>query len=235
MVAVPAGIDRAVRARWSRPVMLAAWLAVATVGCARSGPIPVADRSPPLGQVPARYVVRAGDTLYSIAWRFSLDHRALARANGIEAPYTIYAGQELTLAVEGRRPRPAPRPPSAGRDPATWRVPTDAPVARRFGRDNSGIDYRLGAGHVITAAAAGEVVYAGNGLGGFRHLIIVKHGPDYLSAYGIDRPMAVREGQRVKVGGLLADKGSGGRRSGTLHFEIRRRGEPVDPGSLIGR
>ena len=47
--------------------------------------------------------VRPGDTLYSIAWRFGLDHRDLARANGIDAPYTIVVGQRIRLS--------APSPP----------------------------------------------------------------------------------------------------------------------------
>ncbi len=108
-------------------------------------------------------------------------------------------------------------------------------MARDFGPGNNGIDYRLRAGDRVAAAASGEVVYAGNGLGGFRYLVIVKHTPSYLSAYGLDRHMAVHEGQRIKAGAFLADMNGEQRRIGTLHFEIRRNGEPVDPGSLIGR
>lgn len=53
---------------------------------------------------PAFYPVRRGDTLYSIAFRFGLDWRAVANWNHIEAPYTIRPGQELRL-------REPPRPP----------------------------------------------------------------------------------------------------------------------------
>jgi lipoprotein NlpD len=106
-------------------------------------------------------------------------------------------------------------------------------VARGYGQGNRGIDSQLETGDRVAAAAAGEVVYAGSGLGGFRHLVIVKHDPEYLSAYGFDGTLGVREGQRIKAGALLADKEDGGRRAGTLHFEIRRDGVPVDPGPLI--
>ncbi|HEX7034814.1 MAG TPA: peptidoglycan DD-metalloendopeptidase family protein [Pseudomonadales bacterium] len=199
------------------------------------------------------YLVQPGDTLYSIAWRFGLDHKALARANGIAPPYTIYRGQRLRLreapaAPAPSRKEPAPRPPATtagGGRPAerptaaaaalAWRAPTDAPVRRPFGKGNKGIDYALGSGRPVRAAASGEVVYAGSGLGGFRHLVIVKHDPQYLSAYSFDRPLAVREGQRVKVGDSLADTEEGARLGGILHFEIRRNGDPVDPNPLIGR
>jgi len=48
------------------------------------------------------YVVRAGDSLVSIAETRGLDWRDLARANGLFWPYRIYEGQELVI--------PEPRP-----------------------------------------------------------------------------------------------------------------------------
>jgi uncharacterized protein YvpB len=43
------------------------------------------------------YRVRPGDTLASIALRFGLDWRELARINGVAYPYVIYTGQVLRL------------------------------------------------------------------------------------------------------------------------------------------
>ncbi len=236
-------------ARASIPRALLILMLALAASCAAPGRPVVADRSPVFGRVPASYVVQAGDTLYSIAWRFGLDYRALARANGIAAPYTIFVGQRLELRRMPRsqvaakapaparappRARPDPPAPAADRAPPAWRRPTDAPVQRGFGNGSKGIDYQLQPGHVVRTAAAGEVVYAGSGLGGYRHLVIVKHDPAYLSAYSLHRPILVREGQRIKAGAILADTSDGGRRDETLHFEIRRNGEPVDPGSKVG-
>lgn len=47
------------------------------------------------------YVIRSGDTLYSIAWRNNLDFKDVARWNGIKPPYRIYAGQRLRLTPPG--------------------------------------------------------------------------------------------------------------------------------------
>ncbi|MEQ8857866.1 MAG: peptidoglycan DD-metalloendopeptidase family protein [Pseudomonadales bacterium] len=217
------------------PVLL---LLLGVWGCAQPGRPPVAERSPVFDSASRHYAVRAGDTLYSIAWRFGLDYRALARANDIGPPYTIYVGQRILVAEAAPPARrveaPATRPAPSQARAAAWRAPTRAPVQRRYGDGNRGIDYALGADHGVQAAADGEVVYAGSGLGGYRHLVIVKHDPEYLSAYSVNRPLTVREGQRVKAGADLADNVSGGRRAGTLHFEIRRDGDPVNPRSLIG-
>lgn len=48
-------------------------------------------------QPPDQYRVRRGDTLYSIAFRYGLDFRALARQNNIGNRYQIYPGQVLSL------------------------------------------------------------------------------------------------------------------------------------------
>lgn len=75
-------------------------LAALVAGCVMDRPAPVADFSLRSTQAspqepPDSYVVRRGDTLYSIAFRFGMDYRTLARLNDIEQPYTIYPGQRL--------------------------------------------------------------------------------------------------------------------------------------------
>ncbi len=46
---------------------------------------------------PAVYVVERGDSVYSIAWRNRLDFKKVIAWNELQAPYTIYPGQRLTL------------------------------------------------------------------------------------------------------------------------------------------
>lgn len=41
--------------------------------------------------------VQRGDTLFSIAFTYGLDYRALASLNGIPSPYTIYPNQKIRL------------------------------------------------------------------------------------------------------------------------------------------
>lgn len=45
------------------------------------------------------YTVVRGDTLYSIAWANSIDYRALALANNLAPPYTIYPNQQLNVNI----------------------------------------------------------------------------------------------------------------------------------------
>jgi len=46
----------------------------------------------------SQYVVKKGETLYSIAWRSNSDIRKIAQLNNISPPYRIYPGQKLFLA-----------------------------------------------------------------------------------------------------------------------------------------
>src|SRR3990167_3082111 len=43
------------------------------------------------------YRVLSGETLYSIAWRYGLDYRYLAKLNHIPPPYHVEAGQLIHL------------------------------------------------------------------------------------------------------------------------------------------
>ncbi|MDL0432530.1 peptidoglycan DD-metalloendopeptidase family protein [Marinobacter sp. TBZ242] len=48
-----------------------------------------------------RHVVKPGETLYSIAWRYGRDYRELGDANNMTSPYNLKAGQVLRLDVRG--------------------------------------------------------------------------------------------------------------------------------------
>lgn len=71
-------------------------LALFLQGCGTSSPAPVTDIGH-ASYTAKEYLVQKGDTLYSIAWRYDLDFRQLARANSISAPYLIMPGQHLAL------------------------------------------------------------------------------------------------------------------------------------------
>ena len=299
---------------------LAALVGATLAGCATTTTrAPVEDRAversaaaPAAAPAIGSYTVRRNDTLYSIAWRHDLDYKALAAANGIEAPYTIYPGRRLRLpagdvaaaarppaptvrkpapatavpkararqerekaapppprpaqpqtTVEPPRPRPAtvspapkpsvpapskraapkPKAPLAKPLPAKpggsstavagWQRPVSEKPVRAFGGASKGLDYALPPATRVRAAAPGVVVYAGPGLGGFRHLVIVKASERYLVAYGINVQPRLQEGETVAAGATVAETGSGAA-AGKFHFEIRDRGKPVDPRPLVG-
>ena len=58
---------------------------------------PVLDGSTSLRAVSDIYLVRRGDTLFSIAWKYGLDFRRLANANSLNSPFVIFPGQKVLL------------------------------------------------------------------------------------------------------------------------------------------
>jgi len=75
-----------------------------------------ADNFAPPDAAPTPYIVRAGDTLFSIATRYHTTAATLAQLNGIVNPTMIYVGQSLTVPAASSAPS-AP-PPTATPAPA---------------------------------------------------------------------------------------------------------------------
>jgi lipoprotein NlpD len=140
-------------------------------------------------------------------------------------------------------PSTTPPPPPTGPPPApagdvAWRWPADGQVVGTYVAGDpmkQGIDIAGKAGAPVRAAADGTVVYSGNGLIGYGELIIVKHSPAFLSAYGHNQKRLVQEGDKVKAGQTIAEMGSSGASRDELHFEIRKNGKPINPIDYLPR
>jgi lipoprotein NlpD len=227
------------RSRLARGLCLAT-LCVVLAGC---GPKTRWDHTPQ-----DEHVVRGGETLFAIAWRYGKNPADLARWNRLADPSKIYPGQVIRLtappgmtASSSRAPatsgpaqtsQPRPLPPLPTQPAPNWIWPTAGRVAVRFGErpgTGTGILIAGSYGAPVQAAAAGSVVYAGDGLIGYGKLIILKHNDTYLSAYGHNATLLVREGESIKKGQRIATMGEGPGREPRLHFEIRQNGQPVDP------
>ena len=192
---------------------------------------------------PDTHIVRKGETLYSIAFRYGKSPSELSRWNRLGDGSLIHPGQVLRLkppagarTSTSTRPssRPAARPlPKIPAQPSPkWAWPTSGRINVQFGAKpgpGTGVLINGKAGQPIMAAASGRVVYAGSGLIGYGQLIILKHNETYLSAYGYTASLLVKEGQEVKKGQRIATMGEGPERKPRLHFEIRRNGKPVNP------
>jgi lipoprotein NlpD len=191
---------------------------------------------------PQSHVVRSGETLFTIAFRYGRDHRDLARWNRLGDGSLIYPGQVIRLtpppggvaATTAKPPAPRKRtvPPPPSDPPPKWGWPTSGRVVAEFAGDpGSGTGVVIGgrAGQPVKAAAAGRVVYSGGGLIGYGQLIILKHNETYLSAYGHNASLLVKEGDKIRQGQRIATMGEGPGQEPRLHFEIRQNGKPVDP------
>lgn len=224
--------------------LVCAPLAAALVAC---GSAPVA---------PGYYRVERGDTITKIARGHRASVQSIVRWNNLTNPDAIEVGQLLRVAPPGSSAT-AGSPPSSNTGslapsasnatvprvlpgataPANgisliW--PTSGKVVRNFdGVNAKGIDIENVAGTPIVAAAAGTVVYAGNGLRGYGNLLIVKHNADFLTAYAHNRKLLVKEGDRVTQGQTIAEMGDTDNDHVVLHFELRYGGRSIDPSRYL--
>lgn len=229
-------------------------LVTLVAGCHRLPPVrlpPVTEGWQQQAAKKSVYIVQPNDTLYSIAWGFGIDHRALAAANKLKSPYRLFAGQRLKLASSsnylvaalnnqtavtfndsGAQLKPNIKSSNLKIAPLVgWRWPTSGRVALEFkdSAGNKGIDIAGIYGQNILASNHGVVVYSGTGIRSYGKLIIIKHTDDYLSAYAYNQTMLVSEGQKVVTGQKIATLGYNDEGLARLHFEIRRFGKPVNP------
>ena len=136
-------------------------------------------------------------------------------------------------------------PAAAGaRTDAGWQVslewPAQGTITSPFGRDGSrwhpGLDIGILQSLDVRAAADGVVTLSGYlpGYDGYGAIVAVQHRYGYSTLYAhLSRPL-VQAGERVHAGQLIAIAGCTGWCTGThLHFELRRRGFPVDPTLLM--
>ena len=91
------------------------------------------------------------------------------------------------------------------------------------------------AGAQVRAVHHGRVVYS-DWLPGMGLLLVIEHGDGYMSLYGHNQDLIMQVGDWVTPGAVVAHVGdSGGQAVPGLYFEIRKDGQPVDPGGWISR
>lgn len=54
-------------------------------------------------KIPDKYTVRKGDSIFTIADRYNLDYRDIAKSNNLGGNYVIYTGQVLTIKGKNKR------------------------------------------------------------------------------------------------------------------------------------
>ncbi|MGX6646496.1 peptidoglycan DD-metalloendopeptidase family protein [Maricaulaceae bacterium MS644] len=86
----------------------------------------------------------------------------------------------------------------------------------------------------VAAAAAGSVMYVGDGVPGFGNLVLIRHNDAWVTAYGHNEEILISRGDRVSAGQTIARAQRPRRSESTeVYFEIRNGVTPVDPGQLI--
>lgn len=96
-----------------------------------------------------------------------------------------------------------------------------------------GVLFNGSAGNPVRAVHYGKVLFA-DWLRGFGLVTVLDHGEGYMSLYGHNQALLKQVGETVEAGETIALVGqSGGQSSPNLYFEIRHKGEAVNPGKWL--
>ncbi|MBT1446196.1 peptidoglycan DD-metalloendopeptidase family protein [Shewanella sp. JM162201] len=119
--------------------------------------------------------------------------------------------------------------------------PTKGSLSESFGAARSGqikwkgVVLSAPEGQDIKAISDGKVIYA-DWLKGFGMVLVLDHGHGYMSLYGHAQALLKSPGDLVNGGETVALVGrSGGQTEPGLYFEIRHKGQAVDPATYCKR
>ena len=185
----------------------------------------------PVAVQPGYYRAAPGDTLASVAAGFGQRPQDIAEWNRLPGTASLVPGLVLRVVP------PVGANANVGGGPAihfAW--PAYGQVLKSAQASGSkGIVIAGRAEDPVRAAADGTVIYVGNAIEQYTALIVVKHGEAIVTAYAVNGPVAVKEGDPVRKGQQIAQMGTDKTGRSTLQFEIRRDGTPMDPLAYLPR
>ncbi len=112
-------------------------------------------------------------------------------------------------------------------------MPVSGPISQGFSAQHHGIDIAAAEGTPVVSTADGIVVFSGQDLY-YGNLIKIDHNNNYMTVYGHLQRNLVTKGDTVKRGQIIGYVGNTGRSTAPhLHYEIRQKGVPIDPRTMI--
>jgi murein DD-endopeptidase MepM/ murein hydrolase activator NlpD len=117
----------------------------------------------------------------------------------------------------------------------SFRWPAHGDIVKPFKKGKHfGINIAAPEGSPVFASEDGVVAYVGDTLQGLGNLIVIKHRNGWMTAYAHTKDVAVKREMKVKKGQEIAKVGQTGNVNvPQLHFEIRKKTQPVDPKPLL--
>ncbi|MES3018274.1 MAG: M23 family metallopeptidase [Bacteroidota bacterium] len=107
------------------------------------------------------------------------------------------------------------------------------PVRRGRVEFHPGIDFKGRRGDAVKSTADGKVIIAG-WFQGYGKCVKIRHKNNLETLYGHLSKVNVKEGQMVNTGQVIGQVGSTGHSTGNhLHYEVRKNGKPINPGSYL--
>ena len=193
------------------------------------------------------YIIKQGDTLYSIAKRSNIDIDRIREINNLNENSKIFVGMKLKIPAEKSVVVSAPSVDRSEKSVAknennNHRNNNDEnpnfswPLKKVNGYAKDGEDGVNSIGMIIKGNPGGDVIASENGIvgkvgymRGYGKYIVVKHDKRYITVYSNLMEVNVKSGDKVKKGAKIGNISE----DMTLHFQIDYMGKRENPLNLL--
>lgn len=180
-------------------------------------------------KIPAKryHIVKSGETLLKIANIYKMKFSEIVSLNELDQPFKIFSGLKLKV-IDLREMK---------KDKMTledikFSWPINGEVIEGFGLQDNGKynnEIIIKASGEVVASESGRVVYAGNEIGSYINLTIIKHENGFFSSYANLDQVFVKKGDTINKGQKL------GTVNEKLSFGIRKNTSSLDPLKFLAR
>ncbi|MDD4202419.1 MAG: LysM peptidoglycan-binding domain-containing M23 family metallopeptidase [Candidatus Omnitrophica bacterium] len=191
------------------------------------------------------HIVNKKETLWSISNKYNIDINELIEINRIPNGNKIEKGQRIFIpkkddtiqSVSEKQKKTLEIIETKG-ERFIW--PVKGSILSSFGQKkgeslNNGIDIKVPVGSSVKASKSGTVTFCSDVFKGYGKTIIIDHGDGYQTVYAYNSANLTSEGDFVRQDQVIAKSGSSGRaQQPSLHFEIRKKHNPVNPINFLG-
>jgi murein DD-endopeptidase MepM/ murein hydrolase activator NlpD len=192
------------------------------------------------------HVVKAGDTLSSLAAKYKVTTEAIAGYKGnllndisaalvVGDEVIVPGGQKQIVAQQIVTSYNGPVPASAAKGSGAFLWPTGGSITQKYWSGHAAIDIGSWTGAPVKAADGGYVVEAGRGWSsGYGNHVVIDHGNGFRTLYAHLNSIFVSPGESVSKGTQLGTVGNTGNSTGPhLHFEVLYQGVRRNPYSYL--
>ena len=176
-----------------------------------------------------KYSVKDNDTIFSISLTYNINYKKIIAINNLNDSHLIYPGQILLIPKNNKIIKKKQKDTTEKKVPVKWAYPIKGKIFYHFNPNKNVNGIGIFSNGNVHSIDGGKVVYSGDGLKAYGNMVILKHNNDFLSIYAKLASVDVKEGQLIKKKQLIGKTGFIIKNKTGLHFEIRYKGEPVNP------
>ena len=172
------------------------------------------------------YIVKSGDSVWSIALKYNIDPQNIIVSNNLSKPFRIFPGEKLFLSEDVNNTILA-----VDNLLSSWKRPIKSNKKPKI-QGSYWLVFNEQKGSSIFAAQKGKVVVSGPDIPGYGNLVMISHPNGFISLYAHCQNIFVETGETVSQGKVIAQVGSSETSSPMLRFQLRKNGTPVKAKSI---